>query len=254
MVKDKGYEQSAHLYDMFDNKENIRFFRHFAQKAGKILDIGAGTGRIAIPLAREGIKVVCIEPSPAMRKEFTKKMENDPIVRRNITLIADTAQSFKLPEQFPAAFLSGCFDHFMDDKERINSLLNINHHLQTKGKLLFDVFVGLMTDTPLRLVDKKKRDDLEYHRYISSNVQPDNRIEVLLVYKIFKKESLIETIKQKSAASKISREKVHQLLNETGFRVLEEYQDYQFQPFEDGKNLLIIEAEKKGQKIRQTKN
>ncbi|GAH96544.1 unnamed protein product, partial [marine sediment metagenome] len=33
-------------------------------EAGEILDIGAGTGRIAIPLAEKGIKVFCIEPSP----------------------------------------------------------------------------------------------------------------------------------------------------------------------------------------------
>ncbi|MFX1249071.1 MAG: class I SAM-dependent methyltransferase, partial [Promethearchaeota archaeon] len=67
MYEDKGYEKAAHLYDLFDTKKNIDFFYQYGKEAGKILDIGAGTGRIAIPLALKGIKVVCIEPSPAMR-------------------------------------------------------------------------------------------------------------------------------------------------------------------------------------------
>ncbi|MFP4050951.1 MAG: hypothetical protein ACLFVB_04340 [Thermoplasmata archaeon] len=40
-----GYEKSAHLYDLFDNKENIEFFKSYAEEVDKILDVGAGTGR-----------------------------------------------------------------------------------------------------------------------------------------------------------------------------------------------------------------
>ena len=57
MSERTGYEKSAHLYDLFDRKENVEFFHHYAAKAGEILDVGAGTGRIAIPLARRGISV-----------------------------------------------------------------------------------------------------------------------------------------------------------------------------------------------------
>ncbi|UCE12404.1 MAG: class I SAM-dependent methyltransferase, partial [Candidatus Heimdallarchaeota archaeon] len=88
MVIDKGYEKAAHLYDLFDTKENISFFHHFGKEAGVILDIGAGTGRIAIPLANRGVKVVCIEPSPAMRNEFLKKLENQSHLSDLITFIA----------------------------------------------------------------------------------------------------------------------------------------------------------------------
>lgn len=42
-----GYEKSAHLYDLFDRKENVDFFLRYANEAGEILDVGAGTGRQA---------------------------------------------------------------------------------------------------------------------------------------------------------------------------------------------------------------
>lgn len=44
MIYDSGYEKCAHLYDLFDKKENIEFFLHYDLEAGEILDIGAGTG------------------------------------------------------------------------------------------------------------------------------------------------------------------------------------------------------------------
>ena len=69
-----GYENSAFLYDLFDRKTNIEFFHHYAAKVGAALDIGAGTGRIALPLAARGITVTAVEPSPAMRQVFGSKL------------------------------------------------------------------------------------------------------------------------------------------------------------------------------------
>ena len=48
MAYDTGYEKCAHLYDLFDTKENLKFFFHYASEAGEIFDIGAGTGRIRL--------------------------------------------------------------------------------------------------------------------------------------------------------------------------------------------------------------
>ena len=65
--EDLGYEASAYLYDLFDTKKNLPFFLHYGRAAGEILDIGAGTDRIVIPLAEEGVRLFCVEPSRAMR-------------------------------------------------------------------------------------------------------------------------------------------------------------------------------------------
>jgi len=44
MMAESGYEKCAHLYDLFDTKENVEFFLHYASQMGEILDICAGTG------------------------------------------------------------------------------------------------------------------------------------------------------------------------------------------------------------------
>lgn len=240
-----GYEKSAHLYDLFDTKENIEFFYHYASQAGKILDIGAGTGRIAIPLAERGVKVVCVEPSPAMRREFQKKLSNRPDISKNIELVPIDAMSFDLNHTFQAAFLFGTFDHFLDDGERLASLQNIAKHLKPNGKLIFDVFLGLMRDSPLSPAGKVVIGDIEYRRFVGDRILPDEKMEVLLVFETYKSGKLIERIEERSVAGIITRQKLQNLLKKTGFEVKNEFGNYDFSKFKDGDTLLIIEAVKK---------
>ncbi|MCK4413755.1 MAG: class I SAM-dependent methyltransferase [Candidatus Eisenbacteria sp.] len=49
------------------------FFTQLAEGVDAILDIGAGTGRIALALARDGHDVWCVEPSPTMLAVLKKK-------------------------------------------------------------------------------------------------------------------------------------------------------------------------------------
>ncbi|UCG02164.1 MAG: class I SAM-dependent methyltransferase [Candidatus Heimdallarchaeota archaeon] len=241
MVVDKGYEKSAHLYDIFDNKDNITFFLKYGEEAETILDIGAGTGRIAIPLAERGVKIVCIEPSPSMRKEFLKKLQNRPELEDRITLVAGDVQTFRLAEIFSVVFLSGSFDH-IPNRDRIISFQNINRHLKPNGKLIFDIHIGNMKDSPLLLVDTVKRKNYEYKRFIGTKILPDNMIDVLLVFETYKQGKLIEKIEQRSSAFTTTQTKVHQLLEETNFIIQKEYSDYHYSPFYKGDSLLIIEA------------
>jgi SAM-dependent methyltransferase len=244
-AKNLGYEKAAHLYDLFDTKENIEFFYHYAKEAGEILDIGAGTGRIAIPLAERGVKVVCIEPSPAMRAQFEKKLSTSPNISKNIELVPGNAMSFNLNRTFHTAFLSGTFDHFLNDEERLSSLKNIAKHLNPNGKLIFDVFIGLMKDSPLSPAGKVVIGDTEYRRFVGDRILPDEKMEVILVFETYKKGKLFERIEEKSVVGIIHREHLHNLLEKSEFEVKKEFGNYDFSEFKEGNALLIIEAIKK---------
>jgi SAM-dependent methyltransferase len=244
-MKDRGYEKSAHLYDLFDNKDNIDFFSRYAKRAGEILDVGAGTGRIAIPLAKHGVRVIAVEPSAAMRNQFQKKLDAHPELRDCVALIVGTAASFKLARSLPAAFLSGGFDHFLDPVERLASLENIGHHLQIGGTLVFDVFLGLMKDSPLIPAGEVKTEDQTIRRLVGSKILPDRKIEVTLVFETYQNRTLRERIEQRSWAGITDRDEIHHLLTQTGFTVKQEYSDYQFTPYREGDPLLILEASPK---------
>ena len=240
----QGYERSAHLYDLFDQKENIRFFLHYGLKAGEILDIGAGTGRIAIPLAQEGVKVFCVEPSPAMRAVFEEKISKQKIPKDNIVLIDGLAQGFDFGRTFPAAYLSGTFDHFLGDDERLASLLNIHKHLSARGVLIFDAFIGLMREKPLAPAGEVCEGHRVYKRSVGTKLLPGRMLEVELLYQLFEKGVLVEQIVEKSFVAIIDRRGISELLERSGFLVRKEFGDYNRCAFQEGDGVIIIEAVK----------
>jgi len=246
MRERNGYEKSAHFYDLFDSKDNIDFFSHYAEESGEILDIGAGSGRIALPLARRGVEVCCVEPSPAMRAQFLCKLAEEPRLRERITLIAGDAISFDAGRTFPAAFLSGSFDHLLDDKERLAALKNINHHhLTLGGVLVFDLFLGLMEDAPLTPAGVVETANGEIRRLVGGQVLPERRKETILIFEVYEGGELIERIEERSLVGITTREEVLGMLESTGFETRREWSAYDRKPYQAGDRLLILEAVKK---------
>jgi SAM-dependent methyltransferase len=240
-----GYDRSAPYYDLFDTKDNIDFFYHYAKPAGIIADIGAGTGRIAVPLAQQGITVYCVEPSCAMLREFKKKLAENSMLNEKIILQRRDAATFSFDRLFPAVFLSGTFDHFLKDDERIAALTNIHRHLTTNGKIIFDVFLGLMKDSPLHPAGRVSKGTTEYKRSVKSTIRQAKRMDILLVYETYERGTLTQRIEQQSRAAVVTRRQIHEVLTKTGFVVRNEYCDYHDKKFTPGDDLLIIEAEKR---------
>ena len=241
-----GYERSAHLYDLFDQKPNIDFFYHYASRSGEILDVGAGTGRVAIPLAERGVHVVCVEPSRAMRLQFEKKLVQRPNLSSKLEIIAADARSFEAGRKLWAAFLSGTFDHFLNDGERTASLENIGRHLTPGGILVFDVFLGLMKDSALSPAGVVRAGDREFRRFVGGRVRPNRTKETILVFEEHVDGELIERIEERSLVGIVDRDGIHRLLKQSGFKLLREWANYDFTKFREGEPLLIVEAAKVG--------
>jgi SAM-dependent methyltransferase len=55
------------------------------KKSGSLIDVGAGSGFVAVPLARTGFTVTAIEPSEAMTALFEEKITDD--IRNSITVV-----------------------------------------------------------------------------------------------------------------------------------------------------------------------
>lgn len=239
-----GYEKSARFYDLFDEKDNIPFFSRYAMKAGEVLDVGAGTGRIALPLARKGIKVYAVEPSQAMLDVFEKKIQKEPQLGDFIDYLKADAATFKFDRTFPLAIMSGSFDHLLGGKGKREALLNIGGHLKSGGVFVFDVFLGLMGDRPLSPAGVKKLGEREVRRFVSSEQLSPQKQVTRLVFEVYEAGELVERVEERSIVGVIHRHEIRSLLNDTGFKIRREWGDYDSTRFEEDSPLLIVESVK----------
>src|SRR5271155_4769890 len=57
------------------NRLTLEWVRSRAGRGTTVLDIGAGNGRYAIPLAGEGYRVIAVEPSDAAREQLAERAD-----------------------------------------------------------------------------------------------------------------------------------------------------------------------------------
>ncbi len=249
MTTHDGYDKISGIYDMFTDQATLDFYSSFATEFSEVLDIGAGTGRIALSIARKGTRVIAVEPSPAMAREFRAKLDREPALKNLITLIEAGAGSFGAGRIVPAAFMAGSFDHLLTNEERLRALSNIANHLEPGGRLVFEIWPGLMTDNPEIWAGETKVGDTTYKRKVGRRVLPDGTVELELVYDVFRGDEVIERIEQHSRVGISDRESVHRLLSQAGFRVVHEYGDYERTPNKDGDSILLLDTIKETIKL-----
>ena len=138
----------------------------------RVLDIGAGTGHLALPLARRGLDVVAIEPASAMLEQLRLLAEKREVVLRSVHAPAE-AIPFDGPS-FDLAIISDAI-HFIDAELAAAELRRV---LVLRGALA--IVTCDYTETPFmsdiqRLVgessDRRPRDVAQAIRHLSSLAQ-----------------------------------------------------------------------------------
>jgi ubiquinone/menaquinone biosynthesis C-methylase UbiE len=76
----KGWDEYAPFYDWENartlGRKDVPFWRQVALKAkGPVLELGCGTGRIALPLARAGVPLVGIDRSERMLERASRRLK-----------------------------------------------------------------------------------------------------------------------------------------------------------------------------------
>jgi SAM-dependent methyltransferase len=83
----KGWDEYAPFYDWENartmGRKDVRFWQGFARReGGPVLELGCGTGRVAIPVARTGVRVVGIDRSEPMLAYARRRVRRLPAALR----------------------------------------------------------------------------------------------------------------------------------------------------------------------------
>lgn len=121
--------------------EDIEFYRRITRQAQNILEYGAGTGRITLPLARAGARVCAVDLSASMLTVLERRLaEEAPEVRKRVSLLQADMRSYRSRRKFDAVlvgFHTFCHLYSRDDVKMF--LAQARAHLNPGGTLAFDV-------------------------------------------------------------------------------------------------------------------
>ena len=120
---------------------DVAFYLSLAQEAHEaghpVLELACGTGRVAIPIACEGVRVVGLDRSAEMLARAREKSEE----LTNVRWIEGDMRSFELPERFGLAYIPyRSFLHLLTIEDQLSCLRRIYEHLLPGGRLAFNIF------------------------------------------------------------------------------------------------------------------
>jgi SAM-dependent methyltransferase len=137
------FEAYARFYDLDVGQvdDDLWMIREFAARTGSpILELACGTGRVLLPLAREGYSVTGVDVSPAMLALARQKLAAEGLLSR-VSLVEQDMRYLDLEGRFNLALVAlNSFSHLLTLEDQIASLQRIYEHLEPGGLLLLDLF------------------------------------------------------------------------------------------------------------------
>jgi SAM-dependent methyltransferase len=139
-----SYDAIARLYDPWSRSvtEDVSFYVEEARgvEAGPVVELGVGTGRIAVPIASDGIRVIGVDSSAGMLEVCRERAEVAG-VGELVELRLGDLQAPPVSEQVELVICPfRSYLHLQTGEERIGALRAARELLVPGGRLVFDVF------------------------------------------------------------------------------------------------------------------
>lgn len=133
---DSAYSQMKDLID-------APFYFELAKKSrGPVLEIGCGTGRVLLPIARAGIEIHGLDASPHMLKILSGRLTTESAdVRKRVRLHKGDMRRFRLRRKFPLVIMPfRPLQHMHTLADQLAALRTAALHLAPRGIFAFDVY------------------------------------------------------------------------------------------------------------------
>jgi SAM-dependent methyltransferase len=233
-------------YDLFHGggmlAGDVDFYLDSARLYGApILEIGAGTGRVLIPLADAGHEIVGLDISTEMLGMAAEKLAARPDLAGRVQLVEGDMTDFDLDQRFSLVIVAArSFQHLLTPSEQRKALHCIHRHLAPGGHLVLDLFdpyfellFGKDTSpaSSREEVDPKSGMTIRRTLLVRENDPMRQTIrEVLLFEALDQTGALVEREETSWTLRWSMRQEMAYLLELCGFDVIEQFSDFMRSP------------------------
>lgn len=247
------FDRFARFYDLDYEpfQDDVALYLGFAERTGgPLLELGCGTGRLLLPLARAGFSVTGVDMSPRMLEVAQAKV-NEAGLGGQITLVQADMRELKLPQQYRLAFIAiNSFMHLVTLEDQLAALRAWRKLLLPGGLLVIDVD----NPDPRHLLEADGRLDLQGRwfdpdtgatvlKHVSRTLDAARQLQhVLFIYdEVFPDGQMRRTLAPFQARY-LYRYEGELLLDKAGFTPEQVYGSYDLDPYDSDSERMIFVA------------
>lgn len=248
------YDLIAPFYDIEHAhfSEDLDMYRNFAELCSSaILELACGSGRVLLPLAREGYEVTGVDTSASMLNLARQRLQAAGIAAR-CTLIQQDICTLHLGQKFRMAFIAlGSFAHIISRKAQQQALAAVRAHLNPGSTFIVDIsnadarYMEDLSGHVLHQGTWRRDDGTMLTHFISPASSLDKHLlELTHFYDSHNQEGSVQRTVARTYLYLFERSEIEVLLEQAGFVIKDVYGDYDLGPYhlESPRMILIVEA------------
>lgn len=155
----------ANIYDgMNTNLSDLLFYKRWLpkNKDARILELCCGTGRLTLPIAKDGYDISGVDYTPSMLEQAKIKASEEGL---EVEFIEADIRTLDLPEKYDLIFIPFNSIHHLYKNEDLFKVFNVvKNHLKEGGFFLLDCF-----NPNLQIIVKGEKEQKEIAKYTSKD-------------------------------------------------------------------------------------
>ena len=262
-MEQSPYDAWADIYDSVYSyiRADIPLYVQEAVDSGEpVLEIGVGTGRVAIPTARLGIDVVGIDNSEAMLAVARSKLKSLAPEAGLVELVAADMRYFDLRDDrggrrtFPLATIPfRGFQALLTVEDQVSALGCISRHLTPDGRLIFSMFVPDPNlaleagDVPRHtndVTDPETGTDYVLYQQVSYDTHHQIAGVRMIIEELDHDGAVVRKLYRDYRLRYSYRWEMYHLLKSNGFEIEALYGDFEYSEFDESSEEMVWVARK----------
>ncbi len=235
-------------YDAWTEREiDIPFYKEQVDKYSEpVLELGCGTGRITIPIAREGHDIIGLDISDKLLEKAKEKAEEEDI---SIEWVQGDMRNFSLDKRFNLIFIPFNSIHHiltLEDMEKV--LNNVKKHLRPNGRFIVEFFnpdLSILNREPTEEHDVIEYQDPEERGEIKITESTDYERAKQLMHLSWFYESDGRKKEREWTIRVWFPKEVNAILKYNDFKIEQKYGDFDESPMTNNSSQQILVCKKK---------
>ena len=227
-----------------DYTEDIDFWVEQAKRYGSpVLELACGTGRITMPLAKEGFEVTGIDLAESMLEQAERNSQEQGL---DIDWVKADMRDFRLGKSFPLIICPGqSISRLLTIEDIERCLAAVREHLAPGGRFIMELY-----NPSLEILSREEGERSPFLEYDHPDGEGKVRVDFSSLYEkatqlqhLTLHYSLPGVDEQPTERVRIRMyfpQELDALLKYNGFEVVEKYGDFDGKPFEAGDNYQVV--------------